>query len=175
MSPEPQRSASRMGGLVAPAGAKVITRRQFLAAAGAGGALLLLAGSPVASAATRSIWKASGRDSVVIQWNDAFLEAVRASRLGPPMVARALAVAHTCIYDAWAAYDPSAVGTEAQAIGESLAGARELARVGPVETHAEDLADVLANDLHEQPVGLAQEEGRRLERRQPILGADLLQ
>jgi len=111
MSPEPQRSASRMGGLVAPAGAKVITRRQFLAAAGAGGALLLLAGSPVASAATRSIWKASGRDSVVIQWNDAFLEAVRASRLGPPMVARALAVAHTCIYDAWAAYDPSAVGT----------------------------------------------------------------
>jgi hypothetical protein len=27
------------------------------------------------------------------------------------MVARSLAILHTCIYDAWAAYDPSAVGT----------------------------------------------------------------
>jgi hypothetical protein len=33
------------------------------------------------------------------------------------MVARALAIAHTCIYDAWAAYDPRAVGTR---LGSSL-------------------------------------------------------
>src|SRR5262249_28672954 len=32
-------------------------------------------------------------------------------RNGPPMVARALAIAHTCMYDAWAAYDDVAVGT----------------------------------------------------------------
>lgn len=50
-------------------------------------------------------------DSVVLEWNDAFLQAVRDSKLGPPMVARALAVAHSCIYDAWAAYDHRAVGT----------------------------------------------------------------
>ncbi|HEY6286588.1 MAG TPA: vanadium-dependent haloperoxidase [Ktedonobacteraceae bacterium] len=31
--------------------------------------------------------------------------------LGPPIVARALAVVHTCMYDAWAAYDDAAVGT----------------------------------------------------------------
>ena len=67
------------------------------------------------------------------------------------------------------------VGAEAQAIGESLAGPRELAWVGPVEANAEDLADVLAHDLHEEPVGLAQQEGRRLERCQAILGADLFQ
>ena len=55
--------------------------------------------------------------------------------------------------------DPLAVGTEAQAIRESLAGPRELAWVGPVEANAEDLADVLAHDLHKEPVGLRREAG----------------
>lgn len=50
-------------------------------------------------------------DSVVILWNQAALQGVRDSKLGPPMVARALAVVHTCAYDAWAAYDHRAVGT----------------------------------------------------------------
>jgi hypothetical protein len=50
-------------------------------------------------------------DSVVILWNGAALQGVRDSKLGPPMVARALAVVHTCAYDAWAAYDHRAVGT----------------------------------------------------------------
>ena len=54
---------------------------------------------------------------MVIQWNDAFLQGVRDSKLGPPMVARALAIGHTCIYDAWAAYDHKAVGTR---LGGSL-------------------------------------------------------
>jgi hypothetical protein len=49
--------------------------------------------------------------TIVVRWNAAFLQAVRDSSLGPTMVARALAVAHTCIYDAWAAYDERAVGT----------------------------------------------------------------
>jgi hypothetical protein len=53
----------------------------------------------------------------VLQWNQAFLQGVRDSKLGPPMVARALAIAHTCIYDAWAAYDNRAVGTR---LGGSL-------------------------------------------------------
>jgi hypothetical protein len=47
-------------------------------------------------------------DTLVPQWNAAALQAVRDSKLGPPMVARALAIIHTCIYDAWAAYDPTA-------------------------------------------------------------------
>ena len=49
--------------------------------------------------------------NVVLRWNQALLQGVRESKLGPPMVARALAIAHTCAYDAWAAYDGSAVGT----------------------------------------------------------------
>jgi hypothetical protein len=48
----------------------------------------------------------------VIQWNNAALQGVRDSKLGPPMVARALAIVHTCIYDAWAAYDRKAFGTQ---------------------------------------------------------------
>jgi hypothetical protein len=50
--------------------------------------------------------------NVVIPWNNAALQAVRDTRMGPPMAARALAVAHTSMYDAWAAYDPSATGTQ---------------------------------------------------------------
>lgn len=49
--------------------------------------------------------------NVVVQWNNAALQGVRDSKLGPPMVARALAIVHTCMYDAWAAYDSTALGT----------------------------------------------------------------
>ena len=47
----------------------------------------------------------------VVRWNEAALEAIRITHPGPPMVARALAILHTCIYDAWSAYQPQAVGT----------------------------------------------------------------
>src|SRR2546425_10646059 len=49
--------------------------------------------------------------NVVIQWNQAALQGVRDSKIGPPMVARALFIVHNCIYDAWAPYDSTAVGT----------------------------------------------------------------
>ncbi|OLD21062.1 MAG: phosphoesterase [Acidobacteria bacterium 13_1_40CM_3_56_11] len=54
----------------------------------------------------------SASDNVVVRWNAAALQGVRDSRIGPPMVARALAIVHTCIFDAWAAYDKRAVGTQ---------------------------------------------------------------
>ena len=55
--------------------------------------------------------------SAVYQWDSVALIAVRNTHLGPPMVARALAVAHTAMYDAWTAYDDKAVGTQ---VGGSL-------------------------------------------------------
>src|SRR6267378_1906832 len=55
--------------------------------------------------------QAAGNDNVVVQWNVAALQGVRDSKFGPPMVARALAILHTCAYDAWAAYDQLAIGT----------------------------------------------------------------
>lgn len=49
--------------------------------------------------------------NVVLLWNDVALQAIRDTHPGPPMVARALAVIHTCMYDAWAAYHPVASPT----------------------------------------------------------------
>jgi hypothetical protein len=56
--------------------------------------------------------QAGGDDTIVVQWNAAALQGVRDSRFGPPMVARALAIVHTCIFDAWAAYDKKAFSTQ---------------------------------------------------------------
>jgi hypothetical protein len=88
-----------------------ISRRRFLRAAGAGGVLLFLPRMPRLMARAQPVPGARPGDSVVLRWNEAFLQAVRVSKLGPPMVARALAIAHTSIYDAWAAYDATAIGT----------------------------------------------------------------
>ena len=60
---------------------------------------------------------ASGEDTLVVQWNDVLLESIRESKLGPPMVARAIGIVHTCGFDAWAAYDDVAIGTR---LGASL-------------------------------------------------------
>ena len=59
-----------------------------------------------------SFTRASSPGNVVIQWNNALLQAIRDTKPAPTVVARALAVTHTCIYDAWAAYDSVAVGTQ---------------------------------------------------------------
>src|SRR5712692_4206851 len=91
-----------------------LSRREFLARAGAGGALLILPGLTSVSAAdlrTDARAKPKAGESVVLLWNDAALQGVRDSKIGPPMVARALAIVHTCAYDAWAAYDHRAIGT----------------------------------------------------------------
>ena len=49
--------------------------------------------------------------ALVSRWNSAALQAIRATKPGPPIAARALAITHTCIFDAWAAYDAKAQGT----------------------------------------------------------------
>jgi hypothetical protein len=56
-------------------------------------------------------------DNVVLQWNAVMLQAVRNVRFAPTSSARAFAIAHTCVFDAWAAYDRDAVGTQ---LGSSL-------------------------------------------------------
>ena len=54
---------------------------------------------------------AANPPTLVVQWNNAALQGDRDSSFGPPMIARALAIVHTCMYDAWAPYDAKAVGT----------------------------------------------------------------
>jgi hypothetical protein len=61
--------------------------------------------------------RAFASDTLSVKWNDVLLQSVRSSKLGPPMVARAIGIVHTCGFDAWAAYDDVAVGTR---LGSSL-------------------------------------------------------
>src|SRR5689334_1494831 len=79
---------------------------------------------PLLAAAAVAVFVAAGRadaagsdENVVLQWNSAALQAVRDTQVGPPIVARSLAIAHTCMYDAWTAYDDVAVPTRHAAIG----------------------------------------------------------
>src|SRR4051794_7808779 len=53
---------------------------------------------------------AASLDNAVVQWNTALLQAVTNTRFAPMLTARALAITHTCMYDAWAAYDAVAHG-----------------------------------------------------------------
>ena len=53
----------------------------------------------------------SVNDNLVLQWDEELLQAVRALPPGPTVVARAISVVHTAIFDAWAAYDARARGT----------------------------------------------------------------
>ena len=56
-------------------------------------------------------------DNVVLRWDEQTLAAIRELHTGPTVNARALAIVHTAMYDAWAAYDATAVGTR---LGGSL-------------------------------------------------------
>lgn len=49
--------------------------------------------------------------SLSAQWTTTLLEAISAVKPGPPMTARAIAMVATAAFDAWACYDPVALGT----------------------------------------------------------------
>jgi len=53
----------------------------------------------------------SATRSVSYQWTGVMLDAISATRMGPPMTARAIAIVATAAFDAWACYTPQAVGT----------------------------------------------------------------
>jgi hypothetical protein len=91
-----------VGALVAGTAVAVITDAPHAAAAGTGPAW------PVDTyGAPRST------DNVVLKWDEQLLSTIRAypPQTGPTVSARALGVVHTAMYDAWAAYDPTAVGS----------------------------------------------------------------
>jgi hypothetical protein len=73
--------------------------------------LVLLALGLVANVGRPEPARAADGDNLVLVWNQAALDSIRALPPAPTVAARALAIVHTAIYDAWAAYDPLAVGT----------------------------------------------------------------
>jgi hypothetical protein len=86
------------------------------------GLVALLALATVVSARAPVAASGGGRvparsDNVVLLWDEAALQAIRDTRPAPTVTARALAMVHASIYEAWAAYDPKAVGTR---LGGSL-------------------------------------------------------
>ncbi|MBY0423456.1 MAG: vanadium-dependent haloperoxidase, partial [Parvularculaceae bacterium] len=72
-----------------------------------------------AATALATIWSgaAFAADNVVLQWNEAVLQAIREVEPGPTIVARSLNVVQTCVYDAWSAYDSKAINTQFKATG----------------------------------------------------------
>jgi len=76
------------------------------------------------------VGQSSVSDNVVVRWDAAAVQGVRDSRLGPPMVARALAIVHTCMFDAWAAYDKKALGTR---LGGRTAATQDRMHIGQQE------------------------------------------
>jgi len=59
----------------------------------------------------------SRTDNAALKWSEQTLALIRGATLPPTAVSRVLAVVQTSVYDAWAAYDPVAVGTR---LGGSL-------------------------------------------------------
>lgn len=66
-------------------------------------------------------------DNAVLRWNDTMLATIRLTRGAPPVNSRALAILNTAIYDAWAAYDPTAKATQGNpsGLGEQAPSAAE--------------------------------------------------
>ncbi len=55
-------------------------------------------------------------NNAAIQWNNAVLQAIENVGMGPTPASRAIAITHTCMYDAWATYDAVAVATRPNGI-----------------------------------------------------------
>ena len=109
-------------------------------------ALALLASVP-ALAGSRS---PKTPDDRVLRCNSALLQAVRNVRSNPVVTARALAIVHTAMYDAWAAYDRATPGRSATstAAAELHGGAQAPPEGGPgsITTSGSERAKVPTTD-----------------------------
>jgi hypothetical protein len=74
-----------------------------------GRTLAVLAAASCAAVASTSVL-ADGPQSVARKWNDTMLNSIKKDRVRPPIQARNLFHSSVAMYDAWAAYEPSARG-----------------------------------------------------------------
>lgn len=106
---------------------------------------------------------APARDgNVALFWNEALLDAIPESRFGPPVAARAMAMVHTAMFDAWAAYDDHAVGTR---LGGAL-------RVPPGVHRREDRDAAISHAAFSALVDIFPAQKPRFEARMTALGLD---
>ena len=71
----------------------------------------LAAACCLATPDARDLGANTAEDNPVLLWDNAALHAIRDTVAGPTITARALAIVHTCMFDAWTAYDRAAVPT----------------------------------------------------------------
>jgi len=97
----------------------------------------------------------------VQRWNSATLQGIRDAKLGAPVVARALAIVHTCMYDAWAAYDERAIGTQLAGALRRPASERTIANKEQAISYAayRALVDVLHVDTNSVYIPLMKQLG----------------
>jgi hypothetical protein len=93
---------------------KPISRRNLLKKTAKVGAGLVLANINlnflISGVEAKSYNYTSPTDPVIF-WNKVCLVIISGTKSAPPVSARALAILHTCIYDAWTVYDPVAIST----------------------------------------------------------------
>jgi hypothetical protein len=89
-------------------------RRLLWAGSVLGASSLGLAGCGTSTTETPTL--VTGKNAAIV-WNETLVQAIRSGTLGPPMVARAIAMMHTAMYDAWSAFDP--VALPSQALGKT--------------------------------------------------------
>ena len=99
--------------------------------------------------------------TAVLQWNSATLQGIRDAKLGAPVVARALAIVHTCMYDAWSAYDERAIGTQLGGALRRPPSERTLANKEQAVSYAayRALVDVLSVDTNSVYISLMKQLG----------------
>lgn len=99
--------------------------------------------------------------NAALSWDSAALQGIRDAKLGAPVVARALAIVHTCMYDAWVAYDERAVGTQLRAALRRPASERTLANKVQAISYAafRALVDVLPVDTNSVYIPLMKQLG----------------
>jgi PAP2 superfamily len=85
-------------------------RRRWLIGAGAGS--LTVAGLSGCGTDTYSVPTLATGKNAAIAWNETLIQAIRSGTLAPPMVARAIAMVHTAMYDAWTAFDARALPSQ---------------------------------------------------------------
>ncbi len=97
-------------------------------------AVLLALGSRGASAAPNE--GGTPPANAAILWGRVLLQTLSETQPGPTVAARALAIVHTCMYDAWSAYDADALGTRLGAALKRPEAERTLGNKDKAASHA---------------------------------------
>jgi hypothetical protein len=123
-------------------------RRVVTVVAALAATMVCIAPSGLRASDRAHVSSTAASDNVVLLWNSALLQAISLRVFPPTPSARALAIVHTAMYDAWAAYDRSALGvhwtrelqrpehehtTHNKEVAISVAAYRSLADVFPAE------------------------------------------